>query len=344
MGLVGIFRLSMKQFNLKILFFALLQMASSSVSAYDFQVDGIYYSLNTSDMTLYVVKGDEPYKGNVVIPNTVEYNSKTLEVSGIGKQAFYYCNELTDISFPTGLKTIAAEAFYGCEELNAIQLPDGLTTIKERAFSGCDKISALTIPSSVMSIEDFAFNCMGIKEIIIEDSDNELKVGHSPFGKEAGSYFIDTFAETAYIGRNLSFEMGDWEHYPFGCNNSLKSVTIGEKVTSLASFYFYGATVLRTVIVKGRKPFECTDYVFASKTYIDGKLIVPNGTLDEYKQIKCWSNFFNIEEDPTMNINIVYSNNTKQEIYKFDGTRVPHIKKGLNIIRNGNSVRKLNIK
>lgn len=306
----------------------------NSAMAYDIVSNGIYYTLQTSDMTLCVVYGDEPYKGQIVIPNTVEYNTRTLEVTAIGKKAFYNCGELTDITLPVGLKTIAEEAFYGCYNLNQVQLPNGITTIKERAFQGCENVATLNIPSSVTSIEKFAFDMIGLKEIVIEDSDTEIKVGHSPFGKETGSFY-GTFAETAYIGRNLNYELGDWERYPFGCNNSLKAVTIGEKVTKLSAYYFYGATALRTVTVINRNPFECYDNVFSSATYIDGKLIVPQGTTEIYKQTKCWSNFFVIEEDESMNTGIRQIGTSKDyDIYTISGTKTDTPNKGVNIIKS----------
>lgn len=42
------------------------------ISAYDFEVDGIYYEvISFSDLTCKVVSGDNEYEGDVVIPSEV---------------------------------------------------------------------------------------------------------------------------------------------------------------------------------------------------------------------------------------------------------------------------------
>ncbi len=56
--------------------------------AYDFEVDGIYYSvLSLEDMTCKVVAGDEKYVGDIVIPAEVTYNTQQFTVTSIGENA-----------------------------------------------------------------------------------------------------------------------------------------------------------------------------------------------------------------------------------------------------------------
>ena len=79
----------MKTFKTKLLTIALL-LCSISASAYDFEVDGIYYNITSSEnltveVTDYYYK---PYRGTVIIPNTVEYRGKTYSVTSIGDDAF----------------------------------------------------------------------------------------------------------------------------------------------------------------------------------------------------------------------------------------------------------------
>ena len=120
----------------KILLLSVILYASN-VWAYDFEVDGIYYGLETSSMTAYVT-GETwqggGYSGDIVIPSKVTYNTKELDVSAIGYKAFYGCN-ISSITFPNSIVSIGNSAFQGCS-INNLELPSSLKSIGESAFSG----------------------------------------------------------------------------------------------------------------------------------------------------------------------------------------------------------------
>lgn len=83
---------------------ALLMFICQSLSAHDFEVDGIYYTyLSQEDKTVSVTyRGDDRfahtknYSGNVVIPATVTYQGMTYSVTSIGEDAFYKCTGLDE--------------------------------------------------------------------------------------------------------------------------------------------------------------------------------------------------------------------------------------------------------
>ena len=93
-----------------------------TANAHDFEVDGIYYKiLSLEDLTVEVTyKGDysnsfnNEYTGDVIIPSTVTYKSKSLTVTTIGDQAFAYCDGLTSITIPNSVTSIGNGAFYYC--------------------------------------------------------------------------------------------------------------------------------------------------------------------------------------------------------------------------------------
>ena len=97
-------------------------LCSVAVNAHDFEVDGIYYNIiSASDLTVEVThKGDSPhdfsneYRGEVIIPETVVYKSKTLTVTSIGDSAFYNCDGLTSVTIPNSVTSIEYYAFYYC--------------------------------------------------------------------------------------------------------------------------------------------------------------------------------------------------------------------------------------
>lgn len=79
----------MKKNYIRQLFVAMsMLLCSVVVSAYDFGVDSIYYNV-TSDTTVEVTLNNGKYTGNVVIPETVNYNEKSYSVTCIGDSAFY---------------------------------------------------------------------------------------------------------------------------------------------------------------------------------------------------------------------------------------------------------------
>lgn len=92
---------------------AIMMQAFLIASAYDFEVDGIYYDVvSLPDMTCEVTYGDNEYVGDIVIPSTVEYNSRKFTVVKIGDWAFRSCQGLTSVEFPSSLTSIGDNAFY----------------------------------------------------------------------------------------------------------------------------------------------------------------------------------------------------------------------------------------
>ena len=82
----------MKQGVLSLMLTMLSLLWGQRVIAYDFEVNGIYYNLNSSYLTATVTFGDTPYKGDVIIPDYVTYKGKTMAVKLVGESAFANCS------------------------------------------------------------------------------------------------------------------------------------------------------------------------------------------------------------------------------------------------------------
>ena len=91
----------------KLFIFVLCAIVSTFAKAYDFQVDGFYFSVtDQSGPFVSVVSGDVKYSGDLTIPNTVTYEGTTYTVNEIGSNAFEGCVGLTSIVINDHIKTI----------------------------------------------------------------------------------------------------------------------------------------------------------------------------------------------------------------------------------------------
>lgn len=98
-------------------------------------------------------------------------------VTGIGDEAFYGCDGLSDIVIPGSVKHIGDGAFGLCASLKSVVIPEGVTSIGDSAFFWCS-MTSVTISSSVTVIGDRAFGmCDKIQEITILNP--KTKLGNS---------------------------------------------------------------------------------------------------------------------------------------------------------------------
>ncbi len=115
-------------------------------------IKGIKYRLNDGNDTAEVIK-KRGYKGEIIIPESVEDSVKKRGCKGSGGKEYF-------------VNSIAESAFEGCSSLTAITIPASVTRIGESAFEGCSSLTAITIPNSVTSIGVHAFNgCSSLTDI-----------------------------------------------------------------------------------------------------------------------------------------------------------------------------------
>ena len=121
----------MKIFLNRICLTVAMLLSTLAVSAYDFEVDGIYYTItSTGDLTCGVA-GCESGLNDLVIPETVSYMNRVLEVTSI-------CNG----------------AFCGAS-INIVQLPNTITALG----AACFKNSSITSILNTTSISYLGLGC-----------------------------------------------------------------------------------------------------------------------------------------------------------------------------------------
>ena len=143
------------------LFSTILLIASTSVSAHDFEANNngtpIYFNLREGGKAVEVTfRGSQPqdvineYKGEVVIPNAITFDGTTYPVTGIGEAAFMGCTELVTIHIPSSVTSLGANAFYDCKRLTSVyyNLPaEEVTSISEEVFQNVNPMIILYVPA-----------------------------------------------------------------------------------------------------------------------------------------------------------------------------------------------------
>lgn len=214
----------MKQILHKLTLAMAIMFAAITVSAYDFEVDGIYYNvLSLADMTCEVTEGDNKYNGDMVIPEEVSYNNRTFSVAGIGNGAFSQCVKLESIYIPKSVKSIGSSAFDHCSSLESIALPNSIAIIEDETFNCCFSLKNVTIPESVESIGSYAFSsCHSLETVTIPNSVTYIGIRAFGFCQSLENVIIPN--SVTYLG---TCAFGSCKSLNVILSNNLEYITYG---------------------------------------------------------------------------------------------------------------------
>ena len=230
--------------------FVVLMLMPLVASAYDVEINGIYYNLNQDSKqaeVTYYIRSKPSYTGSIVIPKTVTYGGVTYSVTSIEGSAFYGCSGLTSVTIPNSVTSIGVYAFRNCSGLTSITIPNSVTSIGDNVFYGCSGLTSITIPNSVTSIGDNVFyGCSGLTSLTIPNS--VTSIGVSIFGNcsnltsvkvESGNLSYDSRNNCNAIIKTSTNEL------VVGC----KTTTIPNSVTSIGKSAFSSCLGLISVII-----------------------------------------------------------------------------------------------
>ena len=110
---------------------------SISASAYDVEVDGIYYNLVSKVKTAEVTAGYKKYAGSINIPSSIKVNDVDYAVTSIGDKAFNDCLSLTSVTIPNSVTSIGGYAFSDCTGLTSVTIPNSVKSIGIGTFEDC---------------------------------------------------------------------------------------------------------------------------------------------------------------------------------------------------------------
>lgn len=141
----------------KIILILAFVLLSTGLFAQIFEYNGINYRQNNNTAGVYhslTSPERNGYSGDIIIPDTVYYNSIPLAVTAIDTFAFDVCEGLTSITFPQTLRRIEPNAFLGCSQLTNIIVPDSVYYIGRCAFGDCVNLLSVTLPNNLDSIHE----------------------------------------------------------------------------------------------------------------------------------------------------------------------------------------------
>ncbi len=157
-------------------------------------------------------------------------------VTTIGQNAFYGCENLATVTFPSTLTRIEGGAF-SYTALTSLHLPDGVEFIGHSAFRECNVLETVTMTDSVTTMDDNAFDhCDILRSVTL--SDQIETIGLQTFSQCKKLETIHLPASLKTIGNDA-----------FQYCESLRSLTLPDGTESIGSLAFRGCSVLEAVVI-----------------------------------------------------------------------------------------------
>ena len=205
-------------------------------------------------------------------------------ITTIGDRAFYYCENLVDVTIPDSVIKFGTYAFANCgSNISYIDIPDGVISIGKHAFSSCTSLNNIVIPEGVTVISDGMFyNCYSLTEI-------DIPSGVTSIGAEAFSN-CTSLEKITISPDNQITSIGASAFYK--CHK-LVTFEIPQGVTVINEETFYHCLNFTTVYIHNK-----VNTVHPSAFYYCDSLtdVYYNGTEDEWNKI--WIRPYN---DPLIN-------------------------------------------
>lgn len=196
-----------------------------------------------------VIKKGVTHIGDNAFVNCSSLETVTVEgdnLISIGRRAFYDCNALTDVQYPSSLSEVGAYAFYGCASLRTVDMSDtAVEKLNIYTFGECYNITSIKLPHELSFIGDYCFDtCNKIDTI---DLPKTLSyVGNCAFSGCTGIKNIN------FVNDSVALTL---DSYAFiGCT-SLESVVLPKTIESVGDYCFSECSALKYVSFLGKPTY-----------------------------------------------------------------------------------------
>ena len=258
---------------------------------------------------------------SLIVPKTV---------TTIGRDIFYYCENLSSLSVeegnstfdsrdncnaiietatnvlrigcsssvvPSGVVEIGDGAFSGVPHLLSVNLPDGVTRIGSDAFWSDLGLTSITLSKSVVELGVGPFvGCTNVKSFTIEPGNPvyDSRDNCNAIIETATNTLIQAFATTVIPESVVKIAPKAFQY------QNISHIEIPASVKEIGYDAFLYCNNLTTVISHIKKPFPINPSVFSGDNMRTAVLYVPYGTKNAYASTSGWGLFPNmIEMEPT---------------------------------------------
>ena len=280
----------------------LVAMVAFKATAHDFEQDGIFYKILTSDQ-VGVAANDSlgaelkgTYSGNLFIPASIVHDGVSYSVTAITEDAFFKCIDLRSVTIPATITELYWDGF--AESGTRIIVPD-LETWCGINFH-VDYAYTLDEPRFVVWSHELETGC-DMEDLVFPSTFTE--VHNYCFYKTSTICSVEIPDQVTRIGRGAFA----------GCVN-LKSVKIGSHVTSIGTYAFDvtsnfwywsedwhndSKNIIDEVTCEAVvPPVLDSQYCFSSGTYRHAVLYVPAESIEAYRADDNWGRFDTIRPIP----------------------------------------------
>ena len=226
----------MKKWVLAAFLFDLMILFSSNVYA-ECDEEGYFDCGNTGDVKWYVSedKTTLTISGSGSMGNySANYNDGVYKTTAPWQK---YQNSLTNVDVQSGVTGLGTYAFLAMDKIQNVNLPNTLLDIGRSSFNRCRSLQNITIPESVQTLGQYSIQMTGIDNIVVPDS-------------------VTTISPLA-----------------FGYNPNLKSIVIGENVSTIASQAFEGSGDVH-IYCQETSAHNCHDLIGAKNPEMLDKLVI----------------------------------------------------------------------
>ena len=132
-----------------------------------------------------------------------------------------FADQIKTVSLLEGLTGVGKNAFSNCGNLSSVTIPESALLISTEAFSNCTSLKSVTIPKNVQKIDELAFyNCTNLADAWILNPSCKIEVSYTVMihADMELVYFYDTFGPDARIHgyRDSTAEAYTKANYPDG--------------------------------------------------------------------------------------------------------------------------------
>lgn len=198
------------------------------------------------------------------------------------EESIFANSKITSVKIPYSVISIGKQAFWYCDNMQTIEIPPSVISIGEQAFAHCAALKEINIPASVQHIEKEAFlQCVSLKTIDIPAS--IFAVNERTFAYCTSLEKVNIKSATVRVIDKLAFSY---------CIN-LKELTLPSTVFYVGHGAFYPCKKLSIIRAHHVNPLKINGYVFSDVDKSKCKVYVPANSVEKYKQSPEWKDFKN---------------------------------------------------